>query len=182
MLKCVNCEAIFYRRDVGDLRRHFKNSHTSIWDAIKKYEEYELMVLYSDKKKVKFHNINKLNSLLGLRILEFKSEDWSMALSSVSQDNEDLLSHEQMMKYLERKNLANEILCLKVCTKVISIYNDKKNEKIVNGTFGKVVGFRSKIDDQIYGREGIEILNFLKEQNLDPVIKFENLNKEITVK
>ncbi|CAG8656481.1 27640_t:CDS:2 [Gigaspora margarita] len=119
MLKCVNCEAIFYRRDVGDLRRHFKNSYTR------------------------------------LRILEFKSEDWYVALSSVSQDNKDLPSHKQMMKYLERKNLADKILCLKVC---------------------------AKIDDQIYGRKGIEILNFLKEQNLDPVIKFENLNEEIIVK
>ncbi|CAG8854119.1 44379_t:CDS:2, partial [Gigaspora margarita] len=43
MLKCVNCEAIFYKRYIGDLRRHFKNSHTSIWDVIKKYEEYEPM-------------------------------------------------------------------------------------------------------------------------------------------
>ncbi|CAG8813147.1 31875_t:CDS:1, partial [Gigaspora margarita] len=44
------------------------------------------------------------------------------------------------------------------------------------------VRFRSKIDDQIYGHKRIEILNFLKEQNLDSVIKFENLNEEITVK
>ncbi|CAG8656466.1 27639_t:CDS:2, partial [Gigaspora margarita] len=146
MLKCINCEAIFYRRDIGDLRRYFKNSHTRS------------------------------------RILEFKSEDWSVALSSVSQDNEDLPSHEQIMKYLERKNLADEILCLKVGAKVISIYNNQKNEKIVNGTFGKVVGFRSKINDQIYGRERMKISNFLKEQNLDPVIKFENLNEKITVK
>ncbi|CAG8848452.1 33639_t:CDS:1, partial [Gigaspora margarita] len=74
------------------------------------------------------------------RILEFKSENWSMALFSDSQDNE-LPSYEQLMKYLEKKNLANKILYLIV---------DKENKKIINSIFGKIVGFRSKIDDQVY--------------------------------
>ncbi|CAG8826358.1 40168_t:CDS:2, partial [Gigaspora margarita] len=65
------------------------------------------------------------------RILEFKSEDWSVVLFSDSQDNE-LPSYKQLVKYLKRKNLANKILCLKVGTKVISIYNDKENKNIVN--------------------------------------------------
>ncbi|CAG8555895.1 38611_t:CDS:2 [Gigaspora margarita] len=146
-LKCINCETIFYRRDMMNLKMHIKKVHMNIWDKIKMYDkEYKLIVLYSDKKKVKFHNINKLNSLLESRILEFKSEDWSVALFSDLQDNE-LPLHEQLMKYLEKKNLANKMLCLKVGAKIISIYNDKENEKIVNSTFGKIVGFRSKIDN-----------------------------------
>ncbi|CAG8852107.1 42418_t:CDS:1, partial [Gigaspora margarita] len=98
-----------------------------------------------------------------IRILEFKLEDWSVALFSDSQNNE-LPSHEQLMKYLERKNLANEILCLKVGTKIIYIYNNKENEKIINGTFGKIVGFRSKIDNRVYGQNGLEIPNSLKKK------------------
>ncbi|CAG8619247.1 13756_t:CDS:2, partial [Dentiscutata heterogama] len=96
--------------------------------------------------------------------------------------NFDLPPHKQLIEYLDKKVLAKELLYLKVGVKVISIFNDKNNKGIVNGTFGVVVGFKSKIHKKIYRIDGIEILDFITTQDLDPVVKFDNIEDEIVLK
>ncbi|CAG8488996.1 17199_t:CDS:2 [Dentiscutata heterogama] len=177
-LKCNLCEEIIYIRNSEALIRHFRNKHDGV---IKKYDDkYEPMMLFSDKKAAKSYNYNLLHSLKGKGILKFYSNNWSVAKDK--EKNFDLPSYKQLIEYLDKNVLAEKLLYLKVGMKVISIFNDKNNKGIVNGIFSVIVGFRSKIHKKIYGMDESKILDFITTQDLDPVVKFDNIENEIILK
>ncbi|CAG8693755.1 15065_t:CDS:2, partial [Cetraspora pellucida] len=126
--------------------------------------------LYSTNKEVNIHNWNKLNDMDG-RILIYKSDDWSVA----KENNMRSPSHDNLVEWIDKSTLAEETLYLKINAEVLLIWNNKNNERLVNGSEGKVVGFKHVETKMEYRNE---IPKEINSKELVPIVKFKNVEEE----
>ncbi|CAG8822208.1 7841_t:CDS:2, partial [Cetraspora pellucida] len=113
--------------------------------------------LFSTVRQVEICNKNKLNDLPG-RIIIFKAEEWSVAGKN------------------NKSTLSESTLNLKIGAKVLYIWNEKENNKLVNGTKGKVVEFKN---GNIVYRD--KVPENVASVFLKPIVKFSGIEEEIEI-
>ncbi|CAG8564815.1 13567_t:CDS:2 [Cetraspora pellucida] len=131
--------------------------------------------LFSTNKEVNICNMNKLNDIKGKTFM-FKAQDWSVAQGNKSNNNYKR-SHKDLIDWLDKSTLAEENLYLKIGADVLYLWNDKDDNRLVNGTEGKIVGFRS---GKTVFREGVP--DKVLSHSLIPIVKFKNIEEEVEVK
>ncbi|CAG8796264.1 15602_t:CDS:1, partial [Cetraspora pellucida] len=134
----------------------------------------EPIKLFSTNKEVYTCNMNKLHDIDGM-ILEYKAKEWSVAIDNKNSNHE--LSHDDLIKWLDKSTLSESTLYLKIGAEVLHIWNDKENKKLVNGSEGKIVGFRC---GKTTYRE--DVPDNILSNSLIPIVKFKDIEEEVEIK
>ncbi|CAG8746917.1 1002_t:CDS:2, partial [Cetraspora pellucida] len=160
---------------LGKIDKEFDEYIKGLSQEIKYDNDDEPTRLYATVDSVNLCNQNKLNKLYNETLVVYKAEDWSVAMKNDNKNRKP--THDDFIKHLDDATLAEKILKLKIGAKVMYIWNEKENKKLVNGSKGIIVGFRNGAT--IYRKN---VPKEVSSKFLIPIVKFNGIDEEIEIK
>ncbi|CAG8786090.1 8189_t:CDS:1, partial [Cetraspora pellucida] len=159
---------------LGKINEKFCEYIKGLSREIKYDNDDEPTRLYATVKSVDLCNQNKLNKLFKQTLVVYKAKDWSVAMKNDNKNQKP--THNDLIKHLDDATLAEKELKLKIGAKVMYIWNEKENLKLVNGSKGIIVGFRNGAT--IYRNNVPKLCS----EFLIPIVKFNGIDEEIEIK